>query len=307
MKLTFVFLYILTTVTAFAQTNERQSVPGTRISMIPPSGFSLSTNFSGFEYQPAGSSIFVAEIPGPISETTKGFTSSSLKENNMTLLDEKQVDIASGKASIYKMSQPGNGITYFKQVLVFGDERKTVLISGIYPDSSIALEKNIVASILSTTYDETKKEPSPADTRFILDTAGTKFRFAKLIAGTLIYTRDGNFPPDSGDRTAFIASPSYNAVNASDKKQFSVDRLKKLPNGTTNIVKETNEIVVGDLRGIEIIAEGDDATGKKQLVYQVILFVENGGYYILLGTAISDFDSNLAAFKKIAKTFRIKQ
>jgi hypothetical protein len=67
-----------------------------------------------------------------------------------------------------------------------------------------------------------------------------------------------------------------------------------------------NEIEIDGISGYEITAEGLEKTnGKKELVYQVMLYIDNG-YYMIIGTAKTDFDTNLELFKKVAKTLKRK-
>lgn len=64
-----------------------------------------------------------------------------------------------------------------------------------------------------------------------------------------------------------------------------------------------NDVLQG-MSGYEIVGEGiTKSSGRKELVYQVMLFTDNG-YYIILGTTGSDFDQNLELFKKVARTLK---
>jgi hypothetical protein len=91
-----------------------------------------------------------------------------------------------------------------------------------------------------------------------------------------------------------------------DHKEYSLKRIKELPQGKSNIVKEIKPIVMDNLEGYEIVAYGKDDKGREQLVYQVTLFKADGYYYMMLGTATQDFEANLEAFKKLAVSFKQK-
>jgi hypothetical protein len=66
-----------------------------------------------------------------------------------------------------------------------------------------------------------------------------------------------------------------------------------------------NEIEIDGISGYEIVGEGLDKNGAKELVYEVMLFTDNG-YYIIVGTAKNDFEQNLQLFKKVARTLKRK-
>ena len=67
-----------------------------------------------------------------------------------------------------------------------------------------------------------------------------------------------------------------------------------------------SEVQIDGISGYEIIAEGLDNTNRtKEQIYQVMLFTDHG-YYIMVGTAKNDFETNLELFKKVARTLKRK-
>lgn len=77
--------------------------------------------------------LLVTELPAPFQAVYKGFTASALKAEGMTLIDKQTIDFNNSKAIYVKVRQPVKGIMYLKQILVFGDSKKTVIVNGIYP------------------------------------------------------------------------------------------------------------------------------------------------------------------------------
>ena len=77
----------------------------------------------------------------------------------------------------------------------------------------------------------------------------------------------------------------------------------------TNLKIDENkisDIQIDGISGYEIIAEGlDNSNGTKEQIYQVMLFTDNG-YYIMVGTTKSDFETNLELFKQVARTLKRK-
>lgn len=294
------------TLTAFAQTEKHKQVPGTNVSLVPPSGFSPAVRFAGFQNEKAGASIMVTELPAPLQATTEGFTTGALQAKGMQLRDKQSIDLAGGKATYLLLSQQAQGQTYLKQVLLFGDSQKTVMINGVYPEASKALEKDIKAALVSTAYTEGSSSDPLAAAKFRLQVSGTPFRIAKSVTGSLIYTTDGEVPTKAPDKAALVVANSHSTIPVSGRRQFCLERLKKLPRGTSIAAKSISPITVDKLNGYEILGEGKDGNNQKQLVYQVMLFDAEGGYYLLVGTAIQNFDTHLAHFRSIAQTFQLK-
>jgi hypothetical protein len=158
MKLNFLFLLIFIGQIGAAQTDKHVKINGTKCSMVPPSGFSVATNFSGFQNLSTGASIMINELPAPYLTLVNGFTKEALKLRQMTLVSKEKIVFNYADATFFNVSQPANGITYLKQILVFGDASNTVLVNGIYPDSLKNAEVIIKESLLSTIYDDSQND-----------------------------------------------------------------------------------------------------------------------------------------------------
>jgi hypothetical protein len=72
----------------FGQTDKHIKVPGTKCSLIPPSGFVAITNFSGFQSSETGASIMINELPAPYQQLVDGFTAEALKTHGMILISK---------------------------------------------------------------------------------------------------------------------------------------------------------------------------------------------------------------------------
>jgi hypothetical protein len=297
--LAFLFLGQLT----FGQTEKHIKVSGTKCSLIPPNGFMAATTFSGFQNAETGASIMINELPAPYQSLVDGFTAEALKSRGMTLIKKQTIDFNGSKATLIHLTQSANGTTYLKQMLVFGDTKGTVLVNGIYPETTKDIEPQIKEALLSTVYNNLQKENPLEAATFTIEIKDTDFKLIKYMSGSLLYSTDGKIPTE---KPTLIVGNSIAKVSSQNQKKYSEERLKKLPLGELNVIKEINKITIDNLKGFEIIANGKTKNDKAKLVYQVMLFNENGDYYIIFGQANEDFDKYLDSFKKIAKTFKRK-
>ena len=299
-KLKFLVTLLFSGSSLFAQTDKHIQIPGTKYSLIPPAGFVSSTTFSGFQNNETGASIMVSELPAPVSTINNGLTTNALKNKGMTLVEDKQIEFNQGKARILKISQPANGTVYLKQMLIFGDSLKTVMVNGIYPEAPQTNEAALLDAILSTSFDQNQNDDPLEAINFRIDISGTAFKLAKYMSGSVIYTTDGKIPTD---KPMFIAGGSISKIDIPDQKAFSIERLKKLPGREAANIEEINKIEIDKLPGYAILGHNDS---DNSTIYQVILFTETEDYYILIGIAKENKDENLALFKQISESFKRK-
>ncbi|MGJ7031531.1 hypothetical protein [Niabella hirudinis] len=288
---------------SFGQTDKHIKVSGTKCSIIPPGGFVAAKAFSGFQSSETGASIMINELPAPYQQLVDGFTAEALKIRGMTLISKQTIDLNNSKAALVKVSQPANGSTYLKQILIFGDSKGTVLVNGIYPENSKVIEPQIRVALLSTVYNKSQNEKPLKAAPFAIDTKDTDFKLIKYMSGSLLYSTDGKIPTE---KPTLIVGNAIANVSIQNQRRYSEERLKKLPGGEQNNIREIKEITVDNLKGYEIVADGKTKDSKAELVYQVMLFNESGDYYIIVGQTAEEFDKYLESFKKVTKTFRRK-
>ncbi len=288
---------------AFGQTEKLMKVSGTKCSLIPPRGFVAATTFSGFQNVETGASIMINELPAPYQALVDGFTAEALESKGMTLITKQTIDFNGSKATFINLTQSANGTTYLKQMLVFGDTKGTVLVNGIYPEASKDIETQIKDALLSTVYNNSQNDNPLEAATFTIDTKETDFKLIKYMSGSLLYSTDGKIPTE---KPTLIVGNSIAKVSSQNQRKYSEERLRKLPRGELNVIKEINEISIDNLKGFEIVANGKTKDDEAELVYQVMLFNEKGDYYIFVGQTKEEFDKYLDSFKKIAKTFKRK-
>lgn len=293
-------LLLAAALTSFGQSDKPITIPGTKYSLTPPAGFEKAKQFSGFQNMATGASIMLNELPAPLHLVTGGFNADALLKKGMTLLDDQTIDFNGGKARILRISQSANGTLYLKETLIFGDSTKTVMVNGIYPEKNKASEPDIRKAVLSVKYDENSKVDPFDAVNFSVSAEGTGFKFAATMGGSITYTPTGKISPE---QPIFVAGNSISKVEVADRKQFSINRLKNLPNTQSTEVQEINPITIDGLKGYEITAT--DTTSKEN-IYQVMLFSDNNDYYIMVGNTKENTPESRAAFKKISLTFRRK-
>lgn len=282
-------------------------IEGTNIFMIPPVSFESSRNFKGFQNPiDQTSMIMTMEIPGPYSEILKGFNSEMLKARGMELKTKKEIKVANFDGLLVQIDQPANGLMFSKQILVYGNEKASTLINGVYLKDSLQLGLRIKESILSTIVDATFKSYPRETLKYSLDESVGSFKFLTVIGNGMSFNRDLKTPTESIDKASLLTDQSFAKIEIKNKKLFCISRIKRYPDDYSIIPsKGINEIEIDNLKGFELFAKNNDNENNE--LYQVILFDKDGGYYLFVGTYVMGSEQSVTDIKNVIQTFTRKK
>lgn len=286
-------------------TPQHQFVSGTKIAIIPPENFGKGVGFSGFQQAENNASIIITTMPAPYDALEKGFTAETLKSRGMTLLKKEAIMFQGQPAALYKVTQSAQGTMFAKYIILAGDAKESLLVNGIYPQGNEKLDAQIWQAMKTVIYQKDKIINALADADFTIDLSGTKLKYATALAGSHLFSTDGQVPVKAQDKAFLSVGRSFSTVNVSDKKQYAIDRLKTLPGGDKTKIEQVAPIEIDGMNGYEIVGYGQDTKGEKELIHSVILYFDNS-YYLLVGIAANDFDDYLKQFKKISRSFKRK-
>lgn len=311
-KISSILLLLLISVLGLAQELPQEKsenhiqIKGTNIFMVPPVSFETSGNFKGFQNPTDQTSMIMAmEIPGPYSEVIAGFNAEMMLKQGMELKTKKEIKIADFDGLLIELDQSANGMIFSKKILIYGNEKSSTLINGVYLKDSLQLGKKIKESIQSTFID-TKIQSNPREALgYSINENMGSLKFKAVIGNGMLLNRDLKTPTESADKASLLTDKSFVKVDIENKKLFCISRLKKYPDDYSVIPsKGIHELEIDNLTGYELFAENNDKENEE--MYQVILFDENGGYYIFIGTYVTGSEKAIADIKKVIQTFKRK-
>lgn len=284
-------------------TKDHMAIPGTKVSLVPPIGFSIAQNYVGLQHNLSGASMLIVHFPLPFREMEKNLTKESFEKQGLKVTEVSKAKVGDCQAVTISGEQVAQGRTFSKYLLWFGTEKETVLVNASYPSEPAALGQGIRESLASIYYDP-NREVNPFSTlQFDLDASTSGFKLATSMASSVMFNRDGKVPSESKDKTMLIAAKSLGDQGVQeDKKLFAINRLKEMRLGVEK-VEDVQAISLDDISGYEIYADGKDRpTGTLQKVYFVMLFSDNL-YYVLAGIT-NDSKENLEDIKRTIQTFK---
>lgn len=250
----------------------------------------------------------VTELPGPYLEVSKGFRSGNMGKAGMELVSRKEVTVQGLDGILLEVDQFKDGTTYEKLILIFGDESHSVFLNAVCPKGQTKnISKAMQESVLSMVYQPDLKVDPLETLPFTMGSEGTGFDSSRVIMGALMFTREGGTPPRSVDKAVIFAVVTSDKSEISDKRAAAVEAFKHSGGGNHDVyVDSIAEVTIDGLQGYEIVGSGvDNKSGVRELMFQVLLY----GYQrttLIMGTAASDYDKNVEAFRKISRTLRHK-
>ena len=288
------------------KTRSHIQVEGTNVFMVPPSLFESSNNFKGFQ-NPIDQTamIMILEIPGPFSEVLKGFDPEMLKSQGMEIIRKSEIIVSDLDGLLIDIDQSVNGMKFSKQLVVYGNEKSSTLINGTFLKDSLQLGERIRQSILTTFVDSDLISNPREALNYSLNEESGSLKFNYVIGNGMLFNRDLKIPTESLDKATLLTEKSFDKVEIKNQKLFCISRVKKYPKDFSVIPsKGINEIQIDNLHGFELFAKNND--NENEEMYQVILFDENGGYYLFLGTYLKDSKDAVSDIKSIVNTFKRK-
>ena len=276
------------------------AVAGTKVSMQPPAEFTPSSQFPGFEYEALGSSIIITEFPGPFKEISAGVSDPAvLKKRDISVLSRQQVKVDGQSGLLVQVAQNAFGTDYIKWLLIFGDEKESVMIAATFPkEYENKLSEKMKTSILSATWERGK------DLAFTINEKGD-LKLARRFSNMLAFTSGGVIPKASSDDPLFVVGQSNSRIEFSNPEGYARSRIYTTEGVNGVEIEQINKMTIDNMNGYEIVARGKDLkSGQPVVIYQALLF-EGQSYYIMTGL-ISDKRKQeyLTVFKEMAGTFK---
>jgi hypothetical protein len=274
-----------------SENTARVRVPGTRVSVVVPSGFEPAGLFSGFQQVDTGSSVMITEMPAPFRDVLAGMTQEGLTSRGMALLSTTQVQIAGRNGVLISVSQEANGITYHKWLGIFGTDSATVMLVATFPEAvATELSEYLKRTVLSAGWDMGIDVGLFEGLTFRIQESVT-MKIANRMSNTLLLTKGGASGPVVPNDPVLIVGSSMCDAEIGNIEAFSKSRIMQTAEvtGINNI--KGKSVTIGGAPGYEITAAAKDSDSGIELVLYQVIVVSGKSYYIvqgLVGESIAD-------------------
>lgn len=267
--------------------------PASRIGLVPPNGFTVSKQFSGFEDRARKAAILLVELPAEAyAQIEKGAAEQILKSGGADVESNAPFALASGPAFLVVAVQQIDGVTLRKWVLVASTPDLTAAITIQVPDSEKDTYSDAAVRAALATVTVRAKVPTEEQLGVLPfklnDLAG--FRPVHVAPGGAVLLTDG--PKDSielAEQPLMLITVAPGGPNEPEDRE----RFARTLFGGTPAIKDMRLLRVeaqriGGQPGHEIVANGKDIKTDVDVTIVQWLRFSGGSYTRLLGVARKD-------------------
>jgi hypothetical protein len=283
-------------------------IAGTNIQMLKPAGFIPSKTFPGFVQPESGAFIEVTQIPKPYASVAITMNRVSLSKRGVKLLSLDHLFVDHYSGILVRVNPLRQNQAEGQWIYLFGDDHKSTQVMASFPANREAeYSSALKAALLSVRLHNPEShfhQMHPVNGLSFGVTPVPPLLLASRVQKNILYTYNGQFPLKSQEMGVFSIGPSHTSFQIDDKKDYSMRRLKSLPEMTSIQLESIQPIELDHLPGYEVIATAKDKWTSHPLdVYMVTLF-EKDTYYLMVGVVAHQTpEIPIASFQKMAQSF----
>lgn len=297
----FNFSFVFSQNTEVKKSNNHTLTEGTQIFIIPPTNFSTSSVFQGYENTKNNSSIVLIQLSSTFENLVQIHSNENLTKKGVEIITKNDFSLNNQKGLLIEAQQFSKiykkNFNQFYFLLKL-DNNKSLLVTANYPEiESNNIKEKIKESLFSIFYDETVKLDQNYTFDFDVDISKSTFIKKDLISGSIFL--------DGGSKGICIISKSIRYIDSSDKKKASIEIIKKLSQFNFQNLDSFEEIIIGDFKAYKSIGDLIDKNNIKKKYIQTIIF-DNKSYYNITAILPKITDEISNEYNYIINSFKIK-
>jgi hypothetical protein len=285
-----------------SKTSKHINIPGTRLYIIPPASFTISQTPAGLRKGDNAGITVTDLVGGNYYTNAASFNRAGFDQRGIKTFDFQVIKVNGYPAKYVSLQGDADARMYW---LVFGDSTFSTMVMGVYPARDATSGKEILGALNTIYYDKNEKIDPFAAAAFSIDDSQSKFKFFQYATNMYVYTIGGRDNKNDPDAPFLVLTqmPIEKGMTAKNVGDMMLSKLEGYGLTNATVKNGTSEKINGyDAYEAEVHGQ---MHGKNSLMYQCV--IANGDNVISMqGVAKDNFDENLAAFKGLAHTIRIK-
>jgi hypothetical protein len=281
------------------------AIPGSRISLVPPTGFVLSKEFAGLQGENA--SVLVVEIPGaPYDTLTTAIQSGAMAQQGVEITGGEELTGLPFRARMFRGKQKAQGGADVNKWLMLVDGPALTPINVSALKDANTLTEDTVKDMFRSVRVAATTAGDPIDALPFAITASPRFPYRQALAGNgLIVTMFKPSPAEKNQSGLVISRTFQLPVPKAQWNQAVAAFVKSSQALKFDKVEDPTPIKVGDLEGLQFMATGT-SVGDPVKTLVVMVFTPTGGYTMVAMAPPERFDAALLDFRAMMASFHLK-
>ncbi len=284
-------------------------IAGTKVKLVVPKGFGVTSTFPGIMNPALGSSVLVSEVANPFVDVSAGFSDAKrLAASKMTVHSREQRKQGQYDGLLLQVDQDAGHILVRKWIWVFGDDKNTVMVMGSCMKNHAAGQLPVLReAVTSARWDLRASVDVFEGLPFRLhDIAGLKY--SSRVGYTVCLTLDGKPDLKRENKAMLLVGPSFGDVKdgvakITDRRAFARERVEWLPYAYP-VIEEPEAIEIDGMKGYVMKGVGLNKAKKKVAIYGVVLF-DGKNYWMIHGSVIAKEEAKfMPVFDRIARSLK---
>jgi len=268
------------------------NIPGTRVFIVPPEGFKVSSTLPAIEKGNSGLVQAMDLVGGSFYTNAATFSKEKFEQKGVKVFEYKELKINGLPAKLAFIQGDPQTKVYN---LVFGDSTFSTMVMGVFASNDSKTGEQIRQALLSIYYDKAIEFDPFATAPFKLNDSKSIFKFAKFAASMYMYSI-GGIKKESYDNEPYFMALSLPTEGASLKaiaddmaEMIKDSNIKNVSENKTNGFQSLKREVYGKLNG------------KPALLFQHIVLIGQSTI-VMQGIADYNFDKYIIEFEKLSST-----
>ena len=284
---------------------EPVTIPGSRLALIPPEGFSLAKEFAGLQGDKA--SVLVVELPAnTYDELAAAISSGAMAKQGVEITSGEDLTGLPFRARIYRGRQAAQGMEVDKWLMLADGGSTLTLINVSAVKGAAPVTDAQVREMFRSVRLSAAPAGDPVAALPFSVTPAARFSHKQTIGGLGLVLTSAPPSPENAGRPGLIITKAFEQAVPKAQWPQAVEAFRKSVQAIKiDNADEPKPTKVGDLEGLEFTATGS-SSGEPRKILVVMLFGPASGYALIALASPELFDAALGDFRATMGSFRPK-
>ncbi len=283
------------------KTENHINIPGTRLFIIPPKGFTIAKSFIGLQKgEDVGIQVYDLD-GGNFYSNARSINRKKFEDYGLKVYDYSEFHLNTYPAKYLYVQ--GSALIHSHQ-LTFGDSTFSVMLMTVFPPGDKEMAEQLKTALLSVYYDPSFKVDPFATAHFTIDESVTRYKFSMYSSNLYAYTPDGK---KNDDKFSPLVTITQLPLEQGSTFETIAESVIKGINQNSFILIENISATQKTINGFEAyekIIKG--YFNRKKARFYYLIFKQEERCIVFCGMSYAEDDNDLNDFKTFAKTIKLK-